>query len=223
MTSLLGLLAVEVNVAQQVAFWILAVIIVGAAFKVVTTDRVVRAALYLVLVLGGVGALYMLAAAEFVATTQFMAYIGAIVVLFLFGIMLTKAPLGPMPEVADERRLGGAAVGLLLALVMGYALIDGFSDEEMGPEGELVLLNGITDELPDSIDLTDVDNRFELSEAIAEADLTDEELDLVERLPLTNTQLVADSIFSTYIVPFEAISVLLLAALIGAIVLARKE
>lgn len=218
------IVAAEANIAQQVAFWFLALIAIGCALKVVTTAHVVRAALYLVGVLGSVGCLYLLAAAEFVATTQFMVYIGAIIVLIIFGVMLTRAPLGPMPEVAEEKRVGGALVALLLLAVMGYALIDGFSDEGLGPDDEIALLNGIDPEsLPDSLDISEVNNRFELAEAIAEADLSDEEIAEIEELPLTNTQVVADSIFSTYIVPFEAVSVLLLAALIGAIVLARKE
>ena len=67
---------------------------IGAAIRVVTTRNVVHAALYLVLVLAGVAAQYILLAAEFVAITQVLVYIGAIVVLFLFGIMLTRAPIG---------------------------------------------------------------------------------------------------------------------------------
>ena len=69
-----------------------------------------HAALYLVVVLAGVGAQYILLAAEFVAITQVLVYIGAIVVLFLFGIMLTRAKLGrdrgPRPT---SSWLGGAS------------------------------------------------------------------------------------------------------------------
>ena len=63
----------------------------------VTTKNVVHAALYLVVVLAGVAAQYILLAAEFVAVVQVLVYIGAIVVLFLFGIMLTRAPIGRTP------------------------------------------------------------------------------------------------------------------------------
>ena len=64
--------------------------IVGA-LRVVTTNNVVHAALWLVVVLAGAAAQYMLLAAEFVAVTQVLVYIGAVMVLFLFGIMLTRA------------------------------------------------------------------------------------------------------------------------------------
>ena len=62
--------------------------------RVVTTKNVVHAALYLVVVLAGVAAQYVLLAAEFVASAQVLVYIGAIIVLLLFGVMLTRAKIG---------------------------------------------------------------------------------------------------------------------------------
>jgi NADH-quinone oxidoreductase subunit J len=162
-------------VAENVAFAIIALIIVGAALRVVTTRNVVHAALYLVIVLAGVAASYILMAAEFVGVTQVLVYIGAIIVLFLFGIMLTKAPLGVMDDIDSDERWQGLVVAIALAGIMTYALIDGFEDAEL--PGDQV----------------------------------------------QTTAEVSDSIFSTYLVPFEVISVLLLAALIGAIVLARRD
>ena len=78
---------------QQVAFWILAVAMAVAAIGVVRTKNVVHAALFLVVVLAGAAAQYILLAAEFVAWVQVLIYIGAVVILFLFGIMLTRAPM----------------------------------------------------------------------------------------------------------------------------------
>ena len=86
-----------------------------AALCVVTTNNVVHAALWLVFVLAGVAAQYILAAAEFVAVTQVLVYIGAVMVLFLFGIMLTRAKIGreqgPQQPLLRLRRAGrpGAA------------------------------------------------------------------------------------------------------------------
>ena len=62
-----------------------------SAIRVVTTKNVVHAALYLVVVLAGGAAQYMLLAAEFVAGAQVLVYIGAVIVLFLFGMMFTRA------------------------------------------------------------------------------------------------------------------------------------
>ena len=165
----------ETMVAQHIAFGIIAAVVVFGALMVVTTNNVVRAALYLVAVLAGVGASFLLLGAEFVGITQILVYIGAIVVLFLFGIMLTRAPIGRELQLTNRNWISGIFVAVALAGVLGYTLIDAFG----------------SDKLPaDSRQLT--------------AD-------------------VSDSIFSTYLVPFEVVSVLLLAALVGAIVLARKE
>ena len=79
----------------DITFAILSVIMIGSAIRVVTTKNVVHAALYLVVVLAGAAAQYILLVAEFVAWVQVLIYIGAIVILFLFGIMLTRAPMKP--------------------------------------------------------------------------------------------------------------------------------
>ena len=163
-------------VAQNIFFGILAAIVAISALRMVTTRNVVHAALYLVAVLAGLGALYVLLTAEFVATTQVLVYIGAVMVLFLFGIMLTKAPLGNVMEMTGRQWPLAAVVAALLGGVTIYSLVDRFGSERLNTDG-----------------------------------------------PIYRTADVSDEVFSTYIVPFEAVSVLLLAALIGAIVLARKD
>jgi NADH-quinone oxidoreductase subunit J len=165
-----------VLVAQNVAFGIIAAGIVVAALFVVTTRNVVHAALFLVVVLAGIGALFFLLGAEFVGVVQILVYIGAIVVLFLFGIMLTRAPIGRSADLTHDHWIIGVVVALALAGTTGYVLIDAFGDEKL-PAGNAA----------------------------------------------TQTSAVSDSIFSTYLVPFEVVSVLLLAALVGAIVLARRD
>jgi NADH-quinone oxidoreductase subunit J len=162
-------------VAQHISFGVIAAVVIIGALRVVTTNNVVHAALWLVAVLAGAGASFLLLGAEFVGITQILVYIGAIVVLFLFGIMLTRAPIGRELRLTNSNWVGGVVVALAIAGVLGYTLVDAFG----------------TDKLPDSSPQT--------------------------------TAAVSDSIFSTYLIPFEVVSVLLLAALIGAIVLARKE
>ncbi len=167
-------------VAQNAFFGFFAAVAVVSAIRVVTTRNVVHAALYLVLVLGSVGATYLLLAAEFVAVVQLLVYIGAIVVLFLFGVMLTRAQIGPELDLDNGQRGIAALVALGLGGLLTYALIDAFRDQE---------LPGLSD------------------------------ADVAAR----SAGDVADSIFSTYLIPFEVVSVLLLAALVGAIVLARRD
>jgi NADH-quinone oxidoreductase subunit J len=173
---LVSLLAADnINVAQNVGFGIIAFFMVFAALCVVTTHNVVHAALWLVFVLAGVAAQYVLAAAEFVAVSQVLVYIGAVMVLFLFGIMLTRARIGR--ERGLNNRYFGFAVPVALVMLglLSWAVIDAFGK----------------DTLPD-------------------------------RGP-TNTTDLSDEILSTYLVPFLATSFILLAAAIGAIVLARKD
>jgi NADH-quinone oxidoreductase subunit J len=164
-------------VAQNIAFGLIAATMVGAAVKLVTTRNVVRAALFLIVVLAGAAAQFILLAAEFVAIVQVLIYIGAIVVLFLFGIMLTRAPIGRAAGLDNDQRGLAAVVALFLLAVLGYVLIDAF-----GHEG-----------------------------------------DKIDAAGRTGTGLVGDAIFGQYVVPFEVVSILLLAALVGAIVVARRD
>ena len=168
---------------ENIAFGVLAAASVLAALRLVTTKNVVHAALYLVVVLSSVGALYVLLFAEFVAVAQILVYVGAVVVLFLFGIMLTRAQIGRSTDLDNDQKWIGGAVALLLLGVLTFSLVDFYEDEKL-PE-----LSG------DAAAIT------------------------AER----GSQAVGDSIFADFIVPFEAVSVLLLAALVGAIVLARRD
>jgi NADH-quinone oxidoreductase subunit J len=162
--------------ARNVAFGIIALMMIFSAFRVVTSSNVVHSAVFLVLVLAGVAAQFILLGAEFVAITQVLVYIGAIVVLFLFGIMLTKAPMQGEERAGRDNWLAGALTAVALFALLGYSLLDSFG----------------RDRLP--------------------ADLAP-----------TQTGAISDSIFGGYLVPFEVTSMLLLAALIGAIVIARRD
>jgi NADH-quinone oxidoreductase subunit J len=143
---------------------------------VVTGKNVVRAALSLVLVMAGAAAQYILLAAEFVAVTQVLVYIGAVMVLILFGVMLTRAKLGKDIELNNKNIYVAAPVALLLFGVMAWVLAKGFTDTKLPSEAR----------------------------------------------PVSN-QSISDLIFKPYLLPFWALSFVLLAAVIGAIVLARKD
>jgi len=173
--SAIVLAADDINVAQNIGFGIIAFFMVFAALCVVSTKNVVHAALWLVLVLAGVAAQYVLAAAEFVAVSQVLVYIGAVMVLFLFGIMLTRAQIGRERGLMNKGWGWAVPVALLLLGVLTWAALD-FTGK---------------DTLPD-------------------------------KGPTPTTE-ISDNVLSPYLVPFLAISFILLAAAIGAIVLARKD
>ena len=163
--------AVPVNIV----FGFIAALMLYGAVRVVTTTNVVHAALWLVVVLAGMAGLFILLQAEFLAVTQVMVYIGAIVVLFLFGVMLTRTPGAEGVESNRKMIPFGIGTAVLLFVVMAYSLIDSFGGDQVRPTAG------------------------------------------------NPTQEISDAIFSTYLLPFELVSLLLLAALVGAIVLARKE
>ena len=223
----------EFDIPENIAFAVLAGLMLFSAIKMVTTANVVHAALYLVIVLAGVAGLFILLGSDFVGVTQILVYIGAIIVLFLFGIMLTKARLGDDETVATGRRTMGAIVGVLLVLVMGFALIDTFDNTELvfsdpvqvryAPQDDL-RLGDLPTPVVDAIGVVGSDDQI-VNITQAQFDTLDRSVQA--RVPgaevFGNNKEIADAIFSQYIVAFEAVSVLLLAALIGAVVVARKE
>jgi NADH-quinone oxidoreductase subunit J len=166
-------------VAQQVAFWIVAVAMALAAVGVVRSQNVVHAALYLVTVLAGAAAQFILVASEFVAWVQVLIYIGAIVILFLFGIMLTRAPMRSEGSLDNGQRWASAVVSLFLFGVLAALLIDAYGNKEITLDNRLVVTG--------------------------------------------STDAVGTVMFRDYLVPFEVVSLLLLAALIGAVVIARRD
>src|SRR3979409_1041817 len=91
-------------IAENVFFGIIAAAMAISALGVVTTKNVVHAALFLVIVLAGGAAQFILLGQEFVAWVQVLVYIGAVIVLFLFGIMLTRAPMHPEDGIGTNRR-----------------------------------------------------------------------------------------------------------------------
>jgi NADH-quinone oxidoreductase subunit J len=145
------------------------------ALRVVTSKNLVHAALWLVVVLGGVAAQYILAAAEFVAVSQVLVYIGAVMVLFLFGIMLTRAQIGSESGLNNATWAIGIPVGLVVFGLLTWVILDTVEDDV-----------------------------------------------IAERAP-TSTESIADEVLSPYLIPFLALSFILLAAAIGAMVLARKD
>lgn len=103
-------------------FVVLSGIIVGGGLGVVTTRNVVYAALFLLVSLIGVAGFYVLLLSEFLAVVQIFIYVGAIVIVLLFGIMLTRS--GEYPRIADNEQWPAAVVmGLGFFTLLGLALL----------------------------------------------------------------------------------------------------
>ncbi len=162
---------------SEVVFVLVAVITLGSALLCVTSGNVVRAALWLVIALGGLAGMYLVLTAEVVAIVQLLIYVGAVVVLLLFGLMVTRAPIGTQPDLNTANRpvaivVAVAAFGLLVA-----ALIDAFSF------------------------------------AYVDLQATDQ----------GSPEAIGGALFGSWVLPMEVLSVLLLAALIGAIAITRRD
>jgi NADH-quinone oxidoreductase subunit J len=158
-------------------FGLLGVVALASALLVVTTREMVHAALWLVVTLGAIAGCYLLLSAEFVAWVQVLIYVGAVVVLLLFGIMLTRAPTGELSDLDSANRPAAllvalAATGTLIGLLV-QAFHDVWVDLRHAPPGRASVMGG--------------------------------------------------AVFRHWVLPFEVLSVLLLAALIGAIVLSRTD
>jgi len=167
--------------AQTVIFWILAIGMGAAALRVVTTRNIVHAALYLVVVLAGAAAQYILLTAEFVAWVQVLIYIGAVIVLFLFGIMLTRAPMRSDQSQDNSQWFAGLVVSVFLLGILGVLIVKAFP---------------------------------------AKAKIN---LDAAFLAKVGQPELIGDAFLRNYLVPFEVLGLLLTAALIGAVAIARRD
>jgi NADH-quinone oxidoreductase subunit J len=159
---------------QEIVFILIAIGTGLAAILTVTSRNLVHAALFLAVTLAGIAGVFLVLHADFVGLVQLVVYVGAIAVLFLFGLMLTRAPIGR--EALDSQNRGmGAAIAVTMFAVLVTLIVQAFKD------------TGV----------------LELSgPSVAD---------------------IGMAIFSTWVFPFEVASMLLLAALIGAILLSRRE
>ena len=189
---------------QDVTFWILSVMAIGGALGVVMVPDLFRAALLLIVVFIAVAGFFILLSAEFLAVVQVLIYVGAIAVLIIFAVMLTRdVQRGNLP---NRLQLPAAVFTALLLAALVTVAVDTkweFLPADQQARVELVQTNSVTT-------LT--------GEVLPEQGVTsDEEQAEVQEAGL------ADLLISDYVLPFEAVSVLLLAALIGALVLVRPS
>ena len=167
---------------DTVLFYIFAVMVLVGAILTITRRSAVHSAISLIVSLLGVAGLYLLQQAEFLFAVQIVLYIGGIMVLFLFVIMLVN-----LDQAAKERQFSGgwmvalAAIGAAGAGI-GALLYRGF--------GSLHIPAPVLEGTPAG---------------------------------LGNTEQVADSLFSTYLLPFEIASILLLVAVVGSVLMAKKR
>jgi NADH-quinone oxidoreductase subunit J len=167
---------------ETALFIVLAVVTVITAILVIVQRNPVASAIYLIITLFSLAGIYLLLNAQFIAVIQVLVYAGAIMVLFLFVIMLLN--LEREKKIITRHRMQkvfGVFLGIILLAQIGMVF-------------NSVLLEGSKGTFP--------------PEKVA---------------ALGNTQVVARLLFTDYLLPFEITSVLLLVAIIGAIVLAKRQ
>jgi NADH-quinone oxidoreductase subunit J len=160
----------------DVVFGLLGVLCLASGVLVVTSRDIIHAALWLVVAFGALAGCYLVLTAEFVAWVQVLIYIGAIVVLMLFGAMLTRAPVLHRQELDSRNRPVAALAGVATSGVLGTLVVTAFRSAYVD----------------------------------------------VHHVAVGDGHVIGTSVFRFFVLPFELASVLLLAALVGAIVLTRR-
>lgn len=120
------------SVIATVAFWVIAALLVGSALAVVLRRNIVHAALFLVLVFGAASGVFILLSAEFIAVVQVLIYAGAVTILILFAIMLTRNSMSRQSNPSNKQLWPAALVCVLLGASILFALFA--PDSQIHPE-----------------------------------------------------------------------------------------
>ncbi len=162
----------------QILFWVLSVMALFSALMVITSKNPVHSVIWLIMVFFAISGHYLLMNAQFLAIVNIIVYAGAIMVLFLYVLMLMDLKKETEPQKNRWLKLAGAVAGGSLLLVLVAAL-----------------------------------RKTDVANDIAETRMGD--IGLIENLGKT--------LFSEYVVPFEISSILFLSAMVGAVVIGKKE
>lgn len=188
-------------------FWVIGLLTSLCAIMVVMSQNIVRAAAWLLFTLAGVAGVFFLLGADFVGTTQLIVYVGGILVLVVFGVMLTaQGPFISMKTSAAEWAVSGVA-GLLLFGMLATCLT-----------------LATWPEAPKSTQLEEKDAATAMStHELGLAFLGLESATPDARLPLPEAKVPVLRKRMSYFLPFEIVSIHLVVVLIGAAYLARAK
>ena len=159
-------------------FWAFALLTLGGALLTITLKNAVHCAISLIASLAGVAGLYLLQKAEFLFAVQIVLYIGGIMVLFLFVIMLVNLDAAAQERQYHRRWWVGLAATLATGGLLIYYLAKGAGSLYSGQPATSAL---------------------------------------------GNTEQLSDVLFSEYLLPFELVSLLLLVAIVGSVIMAKKR
>lgn len=164
---------------EQIFFYIFAAVAVISALCVVTLRNPVHSAFSLIICLVQVAAIFILLRSPFLAVVQVFIYVGAVMVLFLFAVMVLDMGKETIREHMHSQTIPAVGIVVLLLALIGWLISRGGITAPLGPFDEAALAK--------------------------------------------NTEVIGKTLFTEYIFPFEVVSLLLLIALVGAVVLVMKE
>ena len=193
---------------QDIVFWVRSVLAIGGALGVVLIKDLFRAALLLVLVFIAVAGFFVLLNAEFLAVVQVLIYAGAIAILIIFAIMLTRdVQHGNLP---NRLQIPAATLAAVLLAVMVAVAVDTKWD----------LLAGQAQSRAQAVQTSAVRTLESPGDL---ADLERAGFATVDERTAAQEAGLADLLIGDFVLPFEAVSLLLLAAVIGALALVRPR
>ena len=188
-----------------IVFFIIGTIAVASSILVIAMRNPVHSALFLLLTFLCVAVLFVMKAAEFVAAVQVLVYAGGIMVLFLFVVMLINVRHLPDEKVLSRFWKGGFAVGLGIFILFATVVRPGVYHDPVGTEQQLRTTYTYRHRRVKMADGTTQRRLYRRGEVVG------------------NSEAVGMALYREYLVPFEVASLFLLVAMIGAIVIGKRE
>src|SRR6266550_881307 len=186
-------------------FMVIGTIAVAASLLVVMMRNPVHSALFLLVTFLCVAVLFVMKGAEFVGAVQVLVYAGGIMVLFLFVVMLINVRHLPDEKMVTKFVAPGIAVGLAIFVIFAAMVRPGVYHDAIGSTRSLR-----------SIDT-------HRTKKVVAADGTVTRTRVVRHTVVGNSEAVGNALYTDYLVPFEVASLFLLVAMIGAIVIGKRE
>ena len=205
---------VEGSTVTDVAFWVVSILAIGAAVLVVTLRDIFKAALFLALSLLAVAGIFVLLRAEFIAVVQVLIYVGAISILIVFAIVLVR----DIPGGGRENHLYIPAA-TIAALVAALAIFVSFKTDFTSLDELEAASPLVAAAMTETYDLADPGDDIEGRAVV----LPEVRTGGTEEGVFSNTTGTIGGLFiRDFVLPFEAVSVLLLASMIAALALLRQ-
>lgn len=188
-----------------VLFLLVGAVAVASAMLVVMMRNPVHSALFLLVTFLSVAVLFVMQGAEFVGAVQVLVYAGGIMVLFLFVVMLINVRALPREKMLSPVAIGAVPVGVLIFIILGAIAGRG---SFAAPINEPANLRS---------------TKVETMEQVTLADGSTVDRKVIRMEEVGNSEAVGMALYQQYLVPFEVVSLFLLVAMIGAIVIGKRE